>query len=153
MFDLINVRSNHAQLNYSGQESKSSLQYMILTYPWLWNKVKVKVIKPGMNCYTRSKVIITQSLKDLAYTVSAKKPMKFLSNRKTCQLSNHICEKVVYPLSSWLSFHWTRTQNFHLKLFDIAVTLKYGQSLKVVWTGKAQWVVPSCPKKKSMHTH
>ena len=38
-------------------------QFMILTYMWPWNKVKVT--KPGMNSQTRSKVIVTQSGKDL----------------------------------------------------------------------------------------
>ena len=48
VLDLFNVCSNHATLNYSGQEFKHNLQFMILTYLWPWNKVKV--IKPGMNC-------------------------------------------------------------------------------------------------------
>ena len=41
VLDLSNVRSNHAPLNYSGQESEKNLQFMILTYLWPWNKVKV----------------------------------------------------------------------------------------------------------------
>ena len=39
---------NHAPLTYSGQASKNTLRYMILTYLWPWNKVKV--FKPDMNC-------------------------------------------------------------------------------------------------------
>ena len=61
--DLFNVCSNHASLNYSEQESKNNLQFMILTYRWPWNKVKV--IKSGMNCKTLSKVKIMQILTDL----------------------------------------------------------------------------------------
>ena len=34
VLDLSNVRSNHAPLNYSGQESEKNLQFMILTYLW-----------------------------------------------------------------------------------------------------------------------
>ena len=46
VLDLFKVCSNHAPLNYSGQESEINLQFMILTYLWPWN---VKVIKPGIN--------------------------------------------------------------------------------------------------------
>ena len=63
VLDIINKFSNHAPLNYSGQESKTKSQFMILIYLWPWNKVKV--IKPDKNYYTPSKVIIMQSLKDL----------------------------------------------------------------------------------------
>ena len=45
---------------------------MILTHMQLRNKVKV--INPGMNWSTPSKVIIIQSLKNLAGTMSVKKP-------------------------------------------------------------------------------
>ena len=48
VLDHFNVCSNHAPLNYNGQESKYNLQFMILIFLWPWNKVKV--IKPGMNC-------------------------------------------------------------------------------------------------------
>ena len=48
VLDLFEVCSNHAPLNYSGQEFQNNLQFMILTYVWPWNKVKV--IKHGMNC-------------------------------------------------------------------------------------------------------
>ena len=43
-----NVCSNHAPFNCSRQESKNNLQFMVLTYLWPWNKVKV--IKSGVNC-------------------------------------------------------------------------------------------------------
>ena len=34
-------------LNYSGQESKNNLQFMIRTYLWPWNKVKIiKLVEP-----------------------------------------------------------------------------------------------------------
>ena len=32
VLDLFNVCSNHAPFNYSGQESKHNLQFMILSY-------------------------------------------------------------------------------------------------------------------------
>ena len=32
VLDLFHVCSNHASLNYCGQESKNNLQFMILTY-------------------------------------------------------------------------------------------------------------------------
>ena len=47
VLDLFNVCSNHALINSSGQESKNNLHFMILTYLWAWNKVKIT--KPGMN--------------------------------------------------------------------------------------------------------
>ena len=81
MFDLFDVCSNHAPLNYMGQNSKNNLQSIILTYLWPWNKVEL--VKISMICYTSSKVIIMQSLKDIPYTVSTKMPtLKFLSNKK-----------------------------------------------------------------------
>ena len=65
---------------------------MILTYLWSWNKIKV--IKPGMNCKTPSKVIITQSLKDLPQTVPAKKPMLiiFVKSENTSVISLNMCQ-------------------------------------------------------------
>ena len=37
VLDLFTVCSNHAPLNYIGQETKNNLQFMSLTYLWLWN--------------------------------------------------------------------------------------------------------------------
>ena len=71
--------------------------------------------------------------------MSTKKPTgKFLSNQKTCQLSSlNMCQSEKYWYIHYLldllndptkfKHSWIRTQNFHLKLFDTAVTLKYGQ--------------------------
>ena len=47
MLDLFDVCSNHAPLNYSRQETKNNLQFMILTYLLPWNEVKV--IKPSID--------------------------------------------------------------------------------------------------------
>ena len=50
--------------------------------------LKVKVIKPSMNSWIMSKVIIMQSLKDLPKAVPSKKPvLKVLSNQKTSIIS------------------------------------------------------------------
>ena len=57
---LICIATTHC-LNYSGQKSK--LQFTVYDSDIPSNEVKV--IKPGMNCITPSKVIIMQSLKDL----------------------------------------------------------------------------------------
>ena len=50
VLDLSNVCSNHAPLNYTGQESENNLQFMIHTYLWPWNKVKssnlVWIVRP-----------------------------------------------------------------------------------------------------------
>ena len=77
---------------------------MILTYLWPWNKAKV--IKPGINCSTVSKVIIMQSLKDLPKAVPSKKPvLKVLSNQKTSIISPEYVQTwkiVVYLLFTWL---------------------------------------------------
>ena len=53
------------RLNYTEQESKKKKKklFLILTYLWPWNKVKV--IKPGIHCWTQSKNITMQNLKDL----------------------------------------------------------------------------------------
>ena len=52
-------------LSYREQESKTrNLQFIFLTHLWAWNKVKV--IKCRMIKLTSSKVMIMQSLKDLA---------------------------------------------------------------------------------------
>ena len=85
VLDLFVVCSNHAPLHYSAQESKNNLQFMIPTYLWPWNKVKV--IKPSSNCKTPRNVIIRKVWK-ISHKVFARKPTwKFLSNQKTCQLS------------------------------------------------------------------
>ena len=62
VLDLSNVCRNHGPLHYSGQESQNNLQFIVLTYLWPWNKVT----KSSMNCYTPSKIIIKQSLRDLS---------------------------------------------------------------------------------------
>ena len=78
--------STTQHLNYSRQSKKHNLQFIFLTHLWLWNKVKI--IKPTMKMHTLSKVIIMQSLKDLALRVSEKKAMlKFFSSEEICQLS------------------------------------------------------------------
>ena len=60
---------------------------MNLSYLWPWNEVKV--IKPGMNCYSLSKVYNHAKFENFPSTVSAKKPMlKFLLSQKTCNLSH-----------------------------------------------------------------
>ena len=63
---LFNVCSNHApfKLRWTRilKKKKTNLHFMILTYLWPWNRVKV--IKLGMNCWTPSKVICLQSLTD-----------------------------------------------------------------------------------------
>ena len=86
VLDLFNVQQLCTVQTTVDKNIRNNLQFMILRYQWPWNRVKV--IKPGMNSWTQSKVLITQSFKDLPLTVSAKKLMlKLLSNQKTCQLS------------------------------------------------------------------
>ena len=71
-------------------------------------------------------------------SVHQKANRKILSNQKTCQLSSlNMCQSEKYWYIHYLldllndptkfKHSWIRTQNFHLKLFDTAVTLKYGQ--------------------------
>ena len=61
-------------LNYKRQESKMhNLQFIFLTPLWPWNKVKV--IKPRMAMLIPSKVIVMQSLNNLA---SMKKYVNYL---------------------------------------------------------------------------
>ena len=102
MLDLLNVYNSHAPLNNSRQKSKNNLLFVILTYLWPWNKVKV--IKPGMNCWTVSRVIITNSLKHLPYTVSVKNPkLKFSSNqKKNVNYLSWICAIYCAPKSSFV---------------------------------------------------
>ena len=40
VLDLLNVCSNYAPLNYSGQESKNNLQFTILTYLWSFCQIR-----------------------------------------------------------------------------------------------------------------
>ena len=83
-----------------------------------------------------------QSLKDLALMVSKRKQrIKFFSNKEICHLSpSNMCKKKekkkkcnVHDLLDVIKNHTKfklnqiRTQNFQLKLFDTAVTLKYNQ--------------------------
>ena len=56
VLELFDMCSNHAPLNYSGQESKNNLQFIILTHLWPWNRVKI--INPGVNCWTPCKVML-----------------------------------------------------------------------------------------------
>ena len=75
------------RLNCIGQELKKNLQFMILTYLWHWNEVKV--FKFGLNWQTKSKVIIMQCL--------WKTQWEFLSNQEACQLSSlNMCESQKY---------------------------------------------------------
>ena len=67
-----------------------------------------------------------QNLIDLPLTMSAKKPM-FLSNQKLCQLFLLYCLLDLLDNPTTFQLNWIRTQNFQSKLFDIVVTLKYGQ--------------------------
>ena len=69
-----------------GQESKK--QFAVYDSDTPVTLKQGQIIKPGMNWKTQSKVIILQSLKNLARTVSLKKAnIKLLSNQKTCKLS------------------------------------------------------------------
>ena len=98
-------------LNYSGQESQThNLQFIFLTHPWPWSKVKV--IKPKMTIYTRSKGMIMQSLKDLVLMMSEKKPMlKFFLKHVSIKahvhwhtsMFEHVHTQkiVVYSWSAW----------------------------------------------------
>ena len=108
--------------------------YFLHTYD-----LDLKVIKHRMIMLTPSKVIIMQSLEDLALVLSKKKPMfKVFPNEEICLLSPlHMCENqkqwYIYNLldviNNLIKFQLNRirTSNFQLKLFDTAVTLKYNQ--------------------------
>ena len=108
IFFFISVATMHRFI-YSGQEwKKFKLLFMILTYLWPWNKIKV--IKPGRNCKTPSKVITTQfersplnslcqkasievlvkSKKDLNYLPSICARVKKKSEKKKDCLSSHL---------------------------------------------------------------
>ena len=119
------------QSNHSRQKSESkkhNLHFIFLTHMWLWNKVKV--IKPAMKMLNPSKVIIMQSLKDLALTVSKKKAMLkcFFPKEEVCHLSPlNMCEKkgglfmIQWKLSLckvWHLLHISGLQeNFYIKNF------------------------------------
>ena len=73
---------------------------IFFTYEWPWNKVKV--IKPGMNWYTRSKVIIMQNVKNLAWTVFMKKPMiVFVKSGNTSIISLEYVRQLKIVVYSW----------------------------------------------------
>ena len=76
-------------LRYSEEESKNNLQFMILTYMWPWNKVKL--IKSDIKCWNLSKAIITKFDRPPLNSVCKKAKIKgflfcFL-NQKTCPSS------------------------------------------------------------------
>ena len=144
-------------LNYKGQESRTCSLHSVYISDTPVTLNKIKVIKPTMTKQTSSKVILMQSLKDLAVTVFKKKSQRYslfcfvFSNVEICQLSPlNICKKSNHDLLDvinnctkfQLNQIWTLFFSVK-KLFDIAVTLKYNQSLKVVRMGKGQWVLPS----------
>ena len=55
---------------------------------------------------------------------------------------SHLTYLTIYKVST----HLDKNKKILVKLFDIAVTSKYGQSRsqKVVWTVNTQWMLPSC---------
>ena len=119
---LFNVCCNHAPLNYSGPESKKKLQFVILTYLWPWNKVKV-ITKPGMNCYTLSKATIMQSLKDsLEQWPQTSQCSSFVNSENTSITSLEYAQKYLLHLlnnPTRFQLNWIRTLNFQLKLLDM----------------------------------
>ena len=96
------------------QESKKQIAVLIQTHMWSWNKVKV--IKPGMNLYAPSKVIIMQSLKALALTVSQKKvTLKLFHNNEIHQLSPlYMCENKAV-LCSWSTWRYQHSYKVSTK--------------------------------------
>ena len=90
-----------------------------------------------MNLYAPSKVIIMQSLKALALTVSEKKAMvKFFSNKEICQISpwNMCKNKKIWYIHDLIDIinnrtkfkhNRIRTYNCQLKLFDTVMILKH----------------------------
>ena len=77
---------------------------MILTHLWPWNKVQV--IKPGMNCWTLSHVIITQFDRPPLNSVCKKANVKVsVKLENTSIISLEYAQKwktMVYSLSIWL---------------------------------------------------
>ena len=133
MLDLINVRSNHAPLTYSGQDAKNTLQFMILTYLWPWNKVKVWIARPWTRLYSH-KVWKTY----LKQHSPKNQHWSFYQIRKHINHLTWMCAEVknsglfiifltyltvLYIVSTSLD----KSIRFRLKLFDIAVTLTYDQ--------------------------
>ena len=123
-------------LNYRGKESKTcSLQFIFLKHLRPWNRANV--IKPTMTMWIPSKVIITQSLKDLILMMSQKMPT--LENISVFSLAHvrartHTLTQVVSLWYTWRNqqlykFQLNRIKTYHFqsKLSDTAVTLKYNQ--------------------------
>ena len=111
---LLMFKATIQHLNNRRQESKQesknlNLQFRFLTHLWPWHKVKF--IKPTTKMYVLSKVIIMQSLKDLAITVSEKKAtlkvfclFVSFSSVKICQLSPWTCVKIKIVVYSWCTW-------------------------------------------------
>ena len=137
--------STEQRLNQSGQGSKKyNLPFMRLTRLWRWNEVKV--IKTKMTIKILSKVILKQNLKNLALTVSEERPT-FFPNEEICHLSP-LCGKKKrerkkkgggggYTWSAWrtsasykVSTKLDKNKNFRC---NCLLTLKYTQSLNVIW--------------------
>ena len=152
VLDLFNVCSNHAPFNYSGQESKNNLQFMILTYLWPWNKVKV--IKTWYKLLDREQSYNQSKFEDFPKTVSTKKPtLKFSLNQKTHQISPlNMCKSekqwcihyLLGLLNKPTKFQLDMNTKFSVKTVQLCCILEiWSRSPKVVWTCKAQWIVPS----------